>query len=342
MKIKKTLGVLMSVAMLFSTVPANAYTNSCSGNWGNSNSVTYNYCSDGTLFIEGDGTEFLTSGYDDVVNSGDIKNLYIKNIDEIERRDGLTYLLPSGLADSIEYCYLDAGTMSYILGNDYNSSLKEVVFGNNVTTLGSYVLAATEGIRITMPSTITSINDDWINIRHDEVDITIVCEYGSEAYQWAFQKQKGGYYKNINIELIDVVAKSAVKLDNTQSYQVVVPETIELTKTESGWGCETYLGVVGEIDNYITIKTSKSFNIVGEDTPSTERVLVSTEDENLVDHDSLVVVKIEKDDLSNATDSIELNGNSEQGYKVEYDCKLENQRVMKQVYSGSMEFIITE
>lgn len=342
MKIKKALGVLMSVAMLFSTVPANAYTNSCSGNWGKSNSVTYNYCSDGTLFIEGDGTEFLTSGYDDVVNSGDIKNLYIKNIDEIERRDGLTYLLPSGLADSIEYCYLDAGTMSYILGNDYSSSLKEVVFGNNVTTLGSYVLAATEGIRITMPSTITSINDDWIIIRHDEVDITIVCEYGSEAYQWAFQKQKGGYYKNINIELMDVVAKSAVTLDNTQKYQVVVPETIELEKHETGWGCETYLGVVGELDNFITIKTSKSFNIIGEDIPSTEKVLVSTEDENLVDDENLVIVKIEADDLANATDDIEINDTTESGYKIDYTCDVENGKVMKQVYSGYMTFIVSE
>lgn len=334
MKVKKVISKLLVASMVLSnTLAVGAFTNSCSGQWSTDTDVNYTYCSDGTLVIKGDsGTESLYSPCSDVLNEVDVKTVYISNVAEINPS---LYIFNTD-SYNIEYMYIDAVYVDGLINNGSTFAIKEVQFGTNVTTLCSDILTATDDLRITIPNNVTSIADDWLYGLGGSIP-TIICEYGSEAYNWSLSKGS-----QVNIELMDITAQSEVTVDNTQTFEIIVPESIEFYKSNNGWEGDTYLGVVGEVTGEIKVTTDKQFKVVGEAIPSTETVTVDTEDSNTVENTLTLVTTISEDTLDNATDSIDVNGNSRQGYKIEYKCTVDSGKIMKQVYKGTVRYIISE
>lgn len=337
-------GVLVGALTLISTVNVSAFTESCSGQWGGDSGVNYNYISDGTLIVKGtNGTESITVKHDTAtdINDADFKNVIIDNVENVGV--GTDYIFNHYYTTNLTSFYVNATNVGKL------ADLRrycEVEFGEDVQSIGSQALGSGNfetdvPIKITIPSSVTSLADDWITLWR--ADITIVCEYGSAAYNWAVDKQDNGRV-DVNIELYDYSAYSNVTIDNTQKYTIVVPETITFNWSNLGWECDTFLGVIGTVPNgaSLKIKTDESFTILGETISSVETVNVSTEDSNTVNSNTFLVTTLDKDALDNATDDIEVNDATETGYRIDYTCVTDSVKLMKQSYSGVMKFMVTE
>lgn len=343
MKLKKiTAGLVVCTVAIVSAVSANAFTGSSAGQWGSDVGVEYNYNSDGTLVIRGtDGTEDITSVCDSTLAS-DISNIIIDNVDSVGTN---TYIFDAN-ARYIDSFYINATNVGKITNQGTVPNYTTIVFGNDVRTVGSHAFgeakySATNQLKVVIPSTVTSLADDWIELYKG--NITVVCEYGSEAYNWALSKQNISNV-TVNIELADYTAYSNVIIDNTQQYAIVVPETISFSWSNLGWECDTFLGIIGTLPDGVslTVKTDDTFTVLGDTVASLETVKVSTEDVNTVKSNQMLITTISKDVLANATDTIEVNTETKTGYKIDYNCITESEKLMKQTYNGAMKFLVAE
>lgn len=355
MRFKKLIGAVMIGVVLCNTIPVGAFINSCEGQWGTSTGVTYKYNSDGTLVIRGEtGSEVIGSGADNTANnlvtgstewalnwSSDVKTVIIDNVDTIFKNGSTAYYMFS--SNKIKHISLNARVIDTGVF-DRLTSAETIILGEDVRRIESKAFNAwtEDKFTIYMPSTIEYIAEDAYHSYGSGIqpNITVVCEYGSTAYNWAKSLKVKYPSATINIELADVLAKSNVEVDNSQNYQVVVPETISFGKSEDGWSAHSFLGVVGSLNGYITVKTSKSFKVVGEDNPSSENVTVTTDDGE--EDGGFLKTRITKEGLANATDDIDINGTPTLGYRIDYDCKVDNERIMRQKYVGTLNYIITE
>lgn len=340
--------LLISSLLLINTVKVSAFVGSSSGQWGEDEGVNYVYNSDGTLLIKGtNGTEVVDSVCDSSMMK-ELKNIVVDNVGNVGV--GSTYVFEHTSSLDLGYCYVNAETVeSFIKAKmsttSYFIEADTIIFGDNVKSIAEYAFngdlyARNKPMKIVIPATVTSIADTCMNF--DVGEFTIVCEYGSEAYNWASNKQNyhWGSSVKINIELSDFTAYSSVVLDATQGYDLVVPETIYFEWGRSGWESNPFVGVIGTIPSAYTleIKTDESFTVIGDTSAIMEKVNVSTEADNTVVRDQMIVTSIDSDTLSNATDSFEIGSETKQGYKITYKCVTDNSKLVKQVYRGYMKF----
>lgn len=344
--------LLVSSLILINTVKVSAFVGSSSGQWGEDVGVNYNYNSNGTLVIKGtDGTEVVDSVCDSSMVK-ELKNIIVDNVGNVGVDS--TYVFEHTSSLELGYCYINAETVeSFIKAKmsttSYNIKTNTIIFGDNVKSIAEYafngdVISRDTPTKVVIPATVTSIADTCMNFYSGE--FTIVCEYGSEAYNWALNKQSyhQGSRVKINIEIANYTAYSNVVLDASQKYDIVVPETIEFKWSKQGWHSDTYIGVIGVIPDgsYIEIKTDDSFQLLGETVKTLENINVSTDNENTVNRNQMIVTTVTHDILENSTDNFEINNETKIGYKVEYKCIAENNTLIKQTYRGIMKFIIAE
>lgn len=360
MKIKKLLGMLMCGVLMFNTIPVGAFTNSCEGQWGNNTGVNYKYNSDGTLIISGEtGTESISWDSANTVSnapsfqelganwSTDVKSVFIDNLSSVFTSNELGWSLFNAVSHNISYAYLNAEEIGQVFQGV--SNIDTIVLGDDVKSIGKgFIFSGNTSnevadFTIHIPSTVTSISTDALSVSSSWVfNMTVVCEYGSAAYNWAVAMSNRYTSSTINIELMDVLAQSNVVVDNSQNYQVVVPETISFEKSADGWFGDSFLGIVGKLNGSITVKTNKSFKVVGEDDPSSENVTVSTNNASTTEDNGFLKTTITKQDLEDASDEIDINGTPTQGYLIDYDCKVDSERIMRQKYTGTLYYIISE
>lgn len=361
--------LILSLVVCSNISVVNAFTNSCSGEWSYlCRDVYYNYNSDGTLVFKGtNGTEDLigninTNSNGPVVDAPDdfkknwktdISTVIFNNLDTVgyyaTGNNAITSTswvlgLTSGDSCNITTIICDANKMGSFARN--LNSLEYFSFGSNAEAIGKGAFgeaAITTGAKIVIPSNVTTIDENCMYITSD-TNITVVCDYGSAAYNWAVDRAAAYPDATINIELTDITASSAVELDNTQKYEVIVPETTEFAYSNEGWKGDTFLGIVGTVPNGVElkVKTDSSFIILGDEIISAESVTVSTEDENSVKSGATWVTTLDKDTIDTATDTIEYNNETKQGYKIDYKCVVNSGKLMKQTYNGTINFLITE
>ena len=343
MKLKGIMtGLLVGILTVIGTVSAHAFVESSSGQWGSDVGVEYNYNSDGTLVIKGtNGTEIISSECDSNL-ALNVKNVIIDNANEIGTSE---YIFGQNSA-YVESYYINVTNVKKVTSIGIQPSYNTIVFGNDVETIGAQAFgegnySSHNHLKIVIPSNVTSIADNWIKLYSG--DVTVVCEYGSEAYNWALSKQNISNV-TVNIELADYTAYSNVIIDNTQQYAIVVPETISFSWSNLGWECDTFLGIIGTLPDGVslTVKTDDTFTVLGDTVASLETVKVSTEDVNTVKSNQMLITTISKDVLANATDTIEVNTEAKTGYKIDYNCITESEKLMKQTYSGAMKFLVAE
>lgn len=358
MKIKKLLGMLMIGVLLFNTIPVGAFINSCEGQWGTSTGVTYKYNSDGTLVIRGEtGSEVIGSDVNNTANnlvtdstewalnwSSDVKTVIIDNVDTIFKNGSTASYCMFG-SNKIKHISLNARVIDTGVFARLTSA-ETIILGEDVRRIESKAFNAWTDDKFTiyMPSTIEYIAEDAYHSYGSGIqpNITVVCEYGSTAYNWAKSLKVQYPSATINIELMDILAQSNVVVDNSQNYQVVVPETISFEKSADGWFGDSFLGLVGRLNGYVTVKTNKSFKVVGEDDPSSENVTVSTDNASTTEDNGFLKTVVGKQDLADATDEIDINGTPAEGYRIDYECKVDSERIMRQKYTGTLNYIISE
>lgn len=354
MKIKKLVGMLMCGVLLANTIPANAFTNSCSGQWGEDVGVNYNYNSDGTLVIKGEtGTESLTAkagtsafgtGELSTKWKDDVKSIMIENINCLNPSIVNSNAIFSGNTyGNLEYVFINAETTGAFA--DSIGNIKTIVFGDKVRTINQNFafLKDSANLTIYIPSTVTYIDEEAFPGLGKYCNVNVVCEYGSVAYNWAKHIDSAYIHVNVNIELYETQSTSQVVIDNRALYEIIVPENTTFKYTSDGWVADTFCGVVGTLPEGLdlTIKTDEEFRVIGDEIIAVENVSTTTEDSLSSTANGIITTTLDKATLDSKPHEIQINDTTtEPGYKIDYKCKTQSPHLMKQSYSGVIKFLI--
>lgn len=355
MKIKKLVGMLMCGVLLANTIPANAFTNSCAGDWGADSGVKYSYNSDGTLVIKGEtGSETLSyqagvqafgTGSDLATNRNqDIKSIIVDNLSCFSTSTSVSSAIFMGNNyGSIEYVSINAETLGAFV--DSVGNIKTIVFGDKVRTIKKNFAPLRDSITLTLyiPGTVTFIDEEAFPGLGTYCTVNVVCEYGTAGYNWAKHIDNSYPHVNVNIELYETQATSQVVIDNRALYEIVVPENTTFKYTSDGWVADTFCGVVGTLPEGLdlTIKTDEEFRVIGDEIIAVEKVSTTTEDPLSSTANGIITTTLDKATLDSKPHEIQINETTtEPGYKVDYKCKTQSPHLMKQSYSGVIKFLI--
>lgn len=360
MKLKKIFCVLMAGVLLVSnTTIANAFSNSCSGQWSDDEGVSFSYNSDGTLIVVGEnGTESATAsttyafkGTDLDKNwSTDVTSIIVENLDTFGPISSSPITMFNNSNHNIQYASINATNVGAVFSRV--STLDTIVFGEDVRTINEKFIEYSDtssNITMYIPSTVTYISEKaYLYSRTSSwssaiFTLNVVCEYGTVGYNWATYMKNAFPNATVNIELYETQATSQIEIDNRALYEIVVPEKTVFKYTTEGWVADTYLGVTGTLPEGLdlSIKTDESFKVIGDEIIAVETVDTTTEDANSVTSNGIITTTLNKQILESQPHTIDLDENtSEGGYKIDYQCKTQSPYLMKQSYSGVIKFLI--
>ena len=360
---------LATTLMISNMVTSFAYSDSCEGVWGTNTDVNWSYNSSGVLTINGttEGGSAITSSIISAVSrsplSGskyatDVSSIYINNISSITGTFSAPVFYKSGTNSITGF----TGLKEIILGEGLNSisygfvvpaSVTRVVFPDSLTKIGYLAVVNSVGsstfgssltskdtclrypLKVVIPSSVTSIADlAFGNAEKVKTNLTVVCEAGSEAYNWAIAHE-------CQIELMDASTSCEATLNNDIEWGIVTPEDMIFQYSSEGWIADTFIGVTGTMPDghTLTVTTDGNFAILGEKKGDLQKVNVTTEDEKTVTNElKQLVTTLSKSDLSDASETM----GEEIGYKIAYKCQTESSTLLRQTYNGTVKFIITE
>ena len=360
-KFIKSIGVVaLSLTMIVEVkTPVNAFTSDQSGYLGKKG-LTYDYSSSGVLTIKGDsslgefnklvlgiGTSssddsqdtrlYLDSSFTQVsnLNFSDVKTLVIKDIDTLCKDNSSMVLSQLPNVKSVIF----EGNIKSI-SNFFSTalSLRYLEIPSTVTELGSSVLEVwdnTTQVKLKIPSSVTNIADDMIHCYTGGYKaITIVCEKGSEAYNYATEK-------GINVELYDATTECIATLNNDITWGIVTPEDITFAYSSDGWIADTWVGITGDLSqsSTLTVTTDDNFDILGDTKTDIQNVEVTSDDGNTSTSAGSIVTTLNNSKLQAGKVNVDTIGDV---YKIPYKCKTTSSSLLRQKYIGTVKFIVNE